>query len=211
MKAKSKPNIKVILFDLGDVLIVDTAEVFESVFKYDRLSTEQKHKYLIDWTPTETGKKKVSALLQDIKEVFELPYSLKQIEKFFTLGIPIEPMWKIFNSILAQPKYFTAILTNNELGWPQKQLKHAGKFSKKLKIYNSAEIGYRKPDVRIFKSVLKKVGAKAQSVLFVDDKKHNIAAARKVGINTIHFTGDIPAVMRSLKKYGVDVKISKRK
>ena len=52
----------------------------------------------------------------------------------------------------------------------------------------SGEIGLIKPDQRIFEYTLEKRGILTNECLFVDDSKTNIAAAEKIGINTIHFT-----------------------
>jgi len=51
----------------------------------------------------------------------------------------------------------------------------------------SAEVGLMKPDPKIYRLVLEKVGAEPQEVVFIDDFLENIEAARRQGINVVHF------------------------
>lgn len=52
----------------------------------------------------------------------------------------------------------------------------------------SAEVGMMKPDPRIYHLALEKLGVAPAESVFVDDFPENIAAAREVGMQTIHFT-----------------------
>jgi len=54
-------------------------------------------------------------------------------------------------------------------------------------IFISAELGIAKPDPAIFLLALERLQVKADSVLFIDDNSQNIAAAKDLGIRTIHF------------------------
>ncbi|WP_338407571.1 HAD family phosphatase [uncultured Flavobacterium sp.] len=51
------------------------------------------------------------------------------------------------------------------------------------KVYFSFEIGMRKPDTKIFNSLLKTHELFAKRTLFVDDKKENTDAAHSIGMN----------------------------
>lgn len=54
----------------------------------------------------------------------------------------------------------------------------------------SCEVGYVKPDPRIYEICLSRLGVAADRALFVDDSTVNIEAAAKLGIQTLYFTGD---------------------
>ena len=54
----------------------------------------------------------------------------------------------------------------------------------------SYEVGYTKPDPRIYELCLSRLGAAAAESLFVDDRIPNIEAARALGISTVVFRGD---------------------
>lgn len=51
----------------------------------------------------------------------------------------------------------------------------------------SSEVGFRKPDDRIFKLALKRIKVTANEAVFIDDMIENVNAARKVGMCGIQF------------------------
>ena len=65
-------------------------------------------------------------------------------------------------------------------------------------VFNSADIGFAKPDVRAFAYVLDALRVAPGSVLFVDDSAANMAGAAALGMRTPHFTGyvDLCAALR---------------
>jgi len=54
-------------------------------------------------------------------------------------------------------------------------------------VVNASEVGFAKPDARIFQQVLGLLGAAASEVAFVDDQAVNIAAAEALGIRSHRF------------------------
>ena len=83
--------------------------------------------------------------------------------------------------------YKTALLSN---AWPD--LRHALEELWQIAdafddIFISAEIGLAKPDERIYKLALERLGVKPQEAVFIDDFKRIIDAAADVGLHTIHY------------------------
>ncbi len=62
----------------------------------------------------------------------------------------------------------------------------------------SYEVGCAKPDPEIFQITLDRLGVAPGQALFVDDRVENIDGARRLGIDTLHFTGANP--MGELRK-----------
>jgi 2-haloacid dehalogenase len=58
----------------------------------------------------------------------------------------------------------------------------------------SGEVGVIKPDPRIFELLIERFAIDPQSAVYIDDVEANVAAARPLGIHTIHFT--TPAALR---------------
>jgi putative hydrolase of the HAD superfamily len=56
----------------------------------------------------------------------------------------------------------------------------------------SFEVGCVKPDPEIFQLTLDRLGVAPADALFVDDRLENIEGARRLGIDTFHFTGAYP-------------------
>ena len=53
----------------------------------------------------------------------------------------------------------------------------------------SCEVGLAKPDPRIFRLCLDRLGLPAGAVLFVDDRADNVDGAARVGLRTLQFEG----------------------
>jgi HAD superfamily hydrolase (TIGR01509 family) len=51
----------------------------------------------------------------------------------------------------------------------------------------SYEVGFMKPDERIFRAALNSLQVKAEESVFIDDFEHNVLGARQVGMQAIHF------------------------
>ncbi len=52
----------------------------------------------------------------------------------------------------------------------------------------SAEVGMAKPDPRIYQLALERLGVEPAEAVFVDDFEDNVAGARWVGMQAVHFT-----------------------
>jgi epoxide hydrolase-like predicted phosphatase len=83
--------------------------------------------------------------------------------------------------------YRMAICTNNVREWE-------AQWRAKLPVdqifdvvVDSAFVGSRKPEHRIYELTLEQLGVQPDSALFVDDMELNCTAARELGLNAIHF------------------------
>jgi putative hydrolase of the HAD superfamily len=54
----------------------------------------------------------------------------------------------------------------------------------------SCDVGCMKPDPAIYRVCLDRLGVEPKSALFVDDRVVNLEAASRLGIHTLHFTGN---------------------
>ena len=63
----------------------------------------------------------------------------------------------------------------------------AAGLTRKKNIFVSYELGLLKPDIKIYQTVLQKLNALPEEVIFVDDKIKNVEAAKSIGIYGIVF------------------------
>jgi putative hydrolase of the HAD superfamily len=70
--------------------------------------------------------------------------------------------------------------------------------------FMSYQIGFSKPDPRIYEHVIERLAFEPSQMIFIDDKEPNVHAAKGFGINAIHFT-DFLELRKLLSKYGVSV------
>ena len=64
----------------------------------------------------------------------------------------------------------------------------------------SAEVGLVKPDARIYRLTLEKLGVEPEEAVFVDDFIENVEGAQAVGMKAIHFKSSQQA-QQALKGY----------
>ena len=94
------------------------------------------------------------------------------------------PMADFFRSL--RPRYQTAILSNSFVGARrEEQQRYHFEEMCDLIIYSHEE-GIAKPDSRIFELTCQRLGLQPAQILFLDDNQQHIAAARALGIHTIH-------------------------
>ncbi len=67
-------------------------------------------------------------------------------------------------------------------------------------IFLSFELGYVKPDPRIYEHVLSRLNIKPEEAFFVDDRRENVLAASELGIRGFHFrsAGELIQDLRKL-------------
>ena len=70
--------------------------------------------------------------------------------------------------------------------------------------FMSYQIGYSKPDPRIYDHVIDSLDFHPEQMIFVDDKKPNVESAQKHGIHAIHFT-DYPNLVKSFEGLGIPI------
>lgn len=86
-----------------------------------------------------------------------------------------------------RPHYKTAILSNAWRGSGEvfKHKFHLGQVVDRIMI--SADLGYAKPDPRIYEHAAQELGITPSEILFIDDTIQNLDSARLLGIATVHF------------------------
>lgn len=100
-----------------------------------------------------------------------------------------DDMWTITASFKARGGR-TAILSNGVpeiMGRVRDERQLAAYFDV---IVVSYELGMSKPEPAIYNVCLERLGVPASDSLFVDDRRVNIDAAARLGLQTLHFTGD---------------------
>jgi epoxide hydrolase-like predicted phosphatase len=66
----------------------------------------------------------------------------------------------------------------------------------------SAEVGMGKPDPRIFQLAVERLGVEPVEAVFIDDVLINVEAARRVGLNAIHYQNN-PQLFSDLRTYNI--------
>lgn len=83
--------------------------------------------------------------------------------------------------------YRTALLTNNVREWEAKWRSMLPVDELFEAVVDSAFVGCRKPDPRIYRLTLERVGLEPDQCIFIDDMEINVSAANDLGMHGVHF------------------------
>jgi epoxide hydrolase-like predicted phosphatase len=195
---------KLILFDLGGVLFTNGTSRFINTLALRYSITEDNVKTVLDG---EIGSLyRESKITRDefwrrVIETLKLKEDSNSLEKEWVYSYELIEKTEEIIKILSS-KYKVYFLSDNvkereealDKKYDFKALFNGGVFS--------YEVGFRKPDPRVYKIALEKAGEKAEETVFIDDKESSLIPARQMGITTILF--ETPEKLgKDLKNLGV--------
>ena len=116
-------------------------------------------------------------------------------EIYFQALDPNEPMIELMRA-LRRRGYRMALLTNNVREWEPLWRRMLPVDEIFEVVIDSAFVGLRKPEPAIFELTVERIGGGigAADCLFVDDVEDNAAAARELGMVTVHFRSNEQAI-----------------
>ncbi len=182
--------IRAVIFDIGGVVVR-----FTNTDYYHHLSRISGKPYrFIERTiekgllaPFESGKMGIDRFSAGIAKTLGIKKSQVQWIEFYKKTVKMNyDVLELVEQL--QKEYKTALLTNADIA----------RYRYTTKILNmdlfdyrfqSCYIKARKPDPKIYRYALKKMGLKPEETVFIDNMIENVEGARKVGMNAIHFVG----------------------
>ncbi|MDX1405336.1 MAG: HAD-IA family hydrolase [Woeseiaceae bacterium] len=195
-------EIKVILFDLGGVLLRLNDPI--ETFGLDITLSEWRERWLRSPSVRifESGQIDTQEFAKRIVNEAQLPYDWQEfIERFDRWPDRLfDDTVRVLKAIPAT--YSKALLSNiNPLHWEREQI--AGAIAPHVdRVFLSYETGLVKPDREAFDLVLKVCDCKPAEILFFDDTESSVAAANKYGLQSVHAVG-IDTVKTELRSRGV--------
>lgn len=209
--------IKAIIFDLGGVLMTDVPlkQIAEELAKKFNLPEDKIHAHLYPtehWNLLTLGKITEDEYWDDFLKVLKTREKLevrseklkKELKKKVRSSLfPTDQTTRIIP--LLKNHYRLGILSNHSKEWSEymKQKFELFKFFDQL-IF-SCDVGFRKPDPRIYEIALESLKCDARECVFIDDKKRNTEGAENLGIKGIVF--EEPAkLVKDLLSLGVKIR-----
>ena len=201
----SESNIDAVLFDWGGVITVLPGPIVEKLYRQIDVDQDQlrlRRKAYRDDDPDsqfarlERGELSLEAYLtwsrQDLPgaETIWDPESAHFLFRHLTV-VP-EVVERIYQ--LKERGFLLGLLTNNIAeAWPTVNdgLPIDDLFDV---VINSAFVGMRKPEHRIYVHALEKLGVRAEHAVFLDDNRVNLEAARACGLNVVEVKQPIAAL-----------------
>ncbi len=182
--------IRAVIFDVGGVLKTDTskeifgdiARAFEIKFELAKsVASKLLRQYEINAISEEELWKQFS---QKVKKNLPTSYEKLLIKKYISNYKKNDEVWKIVKKL--KPKYLLIALSNTIP--PHAQYNRVnGVFRDFDMTILSCEVKSRKPEEKIYRLPIKKLGLEPENFLYIDDKPKYLLPAKKVGMKTFHY------------------------
>lgn len=183
--------MKHIVTDMGGVMIELYWEYYAAKMLEKEYSIEELQKLWVTSEATknfETGKISLDEFADKIIEEFKVKLTPEEIKKnFCAITGPPKPKFKeVFTEL---KKHFTlSVLSNTNPPHVECLRQKYDLFALFDRLFFSYEIGLMKPFPEIFEYVIKKLNCKPSDILFFDDSRINVEAAKRLGINAFVVT-----------------------
>jgi epoxide hydrolase-like predicted phosphatase len=200
----SAPNIKAVIFDVGGVLVRTHDWSGRQRWEHELALPPGQAEWLVFQSEAglhaQQGQITEAALWQRIAS--ELGLDAAKLEAFcqdFWAGDALDEQLVVYIRSL-RPAYQTAIISNfNDSLRPSLERTYLIADAFDL-IVVSAEENVMKPDERIFRRTLERLGRRPEEAIFIDDSPANVEAARAAGLHALHYRAgmDVPAALAAL-------------
>jgi putative hydrolase of the HAD superfamily len=173
--------MKVVILDMYGVVLKETGDGFVPFVNltFPELSPEDIY---LPWFKADVGE--LSSL-----EVFEklgFKGDLAKIEKDYLDTMEINESFYEFATHIK--KYYKLALISNDSSEWSRYLRDKHKINDYFDVITvSGDLKIKKPDERIFKHTIEKLGCLASDCTYIDDREFNLEAAQSLGMDTILF------------------------
>lgn len=202
---KKDIDIKAVIFDLGNVLVNydvnKAARRFSKAFGISQFAV-WKHFFLSGYEQAYTrGEISTPEFFRAACRQFKKKLSYKLFKYYWNDIFWENPgMDKLLTRLKKHyPLYLISNTNALHFTHIKKEFKILRHFKRK---FPSHEVKARKPELRIYKRVLKKIGFRPEETIFIDDMKSFIRGAQKAGMNTIRFKNR-EQLIRDLRKHRI--------
>jgi putative hydrolase of the HAD superfamily len=203
----SKETVKVLLFDLGNVIInVDFAEAIKVWSAYAKVNPENlKSRFIFDasYERHERNELTGSEYFASLRRLLNVNLTDAQLEEgwnaIYKGEVPGIQTW------LKQAKksfQLYAFSNTNPLHWAYATEHYAEALRLFDKVFTSSELKKRKPSRESFEAVVTEIGVPAHEILFFDDLLENVTGARAAGVQAVQVTS-VEDTKRALEYLGV--------
>ena len=196
--AEPSPGIQAIVCDFGGVLTTPLIDAFLAMQEDVGVSVEEFGAAMralggeeIPLFAMERGEITEAEFLDRLGDGFEAtlgrrPHLHDFREVFFGGLKPNAPMIELMRELRGEG-YRMAMLTNNVKEWEPLWRPMLAVDEIFELVVDSAFVGMRKPEPRIYELTVERIGVPAAACLLVDDTLPNVEAAREFGIEAVHY------------------------
>ena len=201
-------EIKVILFDLGRVLVdFDHLRAAQRISAFCSKTPRQIYDLFFESGATiafEAGKITPEDFYLQVKQMLDLKLSYASFEPIwndiFFLSPKNRSVFGLANNLRAN--YRIAMLSNINILHYEYLKKNFPVFKVFDKVFLSFQMGLIKPDMEIYKLVIRDLEVSPQEVFYIDDRPELVDSAKSLGIRACVFT-NFEQLISDLKGIGI--------
>lgn len=173
--------MKAIVLDMYGVIVKQTGDDFIPYVQRTFPDLKPEEIY-IPWFKADVGE--LTSL--EVWEIIGFQGDLEKVEKEYLDTIELNDGFLDFITAIKK-QYKLAIISNDSSRW-SKHLREKFDINKFFDVVSiSGDLKIQKPDERIFKLTIDRLGCNAKDCFYVDDREWNLEAAGKVEMNTVLF------------------------
>jgi len=202
-------EIKVILFDLGRVLVdFDHLRAAERIAGFCSKTPRQIYDLFFESTATidfEAGKISPQDFYLQVKQMLDLKLSYASFEPIwndiFFLSPKNRSVFGLVNNL--RVNYKTALLSNINILHYEYLKQNFPVFGVFDKVFLSFQLGLIKPDKEIYNLVVRDLGVNPQEIFYTDDRPELVESAKSLGLRGCVFT-NFNQLISELKDQGIN-------
>lgn len=203
---------KYLVFDVGGVILFPKSTIVDAFLDFSKKINLPQNKAIEifkKYNPKlSTGTIETKDFLQLLLKKTAINFTVKQLVNLWCRSFAIKKE-EINKEILDHIKYLgrsykTCIFSNGI-----NTLSDNKKINKMVRshfdyVFNSYDIGFKKPDVKAFQYVLNKLQAFPRECVFIDDEEDNVHVAKKLGFKSVRYKNN-KKFLSDLEKIGIKI------
>ncbi len=187
----NRPKIEVVVFDIGRVIIdLDPRRAIAAIGAASTLEPKKLwdsvHKDPL-WDGFQEGRVTPRQWYKNLMERFQTPISFDEFR--IAWNSVLVPKTLLPEQLFKQlsKKCRLVLLSNTDpihVKYMESKFKFMRYFPKRI---YSCDVGASKPSIKIFRAAIKAADAALERILYIDDIRDYVLAARRIGLNAIQF------------------------
>jgi FMN phosphatase YigB (HAD superfamily) len=190
-KPTNQPEIRAIIFDIGRVIIaLDPSRAIDTIGAGSKLAPDKLWATVQDdplWMGWQEGRVTPREWYANLIARFHTPISFDEFCNAWNSVLVPKPILpeRLFKQL--SKKCRLVLLSNTDpihVGCIESKFTFVRRFQKRI---YSCDVGASKPGLKIFRAAINAAGVPAKQILFIDDVRENVLAARRIGLKALQF------------------------
>lgn len=205
-------ELKYFIFDVGGVILSSKSSLLDNFLylaeqiklpKNKAIDSFNKYKQRLtvgamstkDFLQLLLNKIAINLTVEELSDRWRKTFEIKQQDLNREIFVHIKHLRRSYKTCLFSNSIDTLSDNKKINKWIRSHFDH---------VFNSYNIGFKKPDVKAFQYVLNKLQVSPQECVFIDDEKENILIAKKLGFKPIKYEYN-RKLLFDLEKIGIKI------